>query len=69
MSTDREAAICRDLAAAQHASLLANAAMLEFQAACLKGDWAAAEEARLRVLAGWETTLDNFMAAYRRVNG
>jgi hypothetical protein len=57
----------RDLEAAQSAIRHFHAGMLEFQAACVRGDEKSAEKARHRVVGSVEAQLDALAAAYLRM--
>lgn len=59
--------IANDLKAAASAQQAHTAALLEYQAALIAGEWQNAEKIRLRVVAAGEAYLDNLAAAYRRM--
>ena len=50
---------------AEEARRAHQAALLEFQAACLKRDWSKADGARFAAVAAFEAYLDAMMAGYR----
>jgi predicted metalloprotease len=58
-----------DLERAEESRRAQVAAMLDIQAACLAGDWARAEEARLRAIGALEAHLDHLIAAHRAIKG
>lgn len=51
-----------DLANARRTS---DALLMEYQAALMRFDWVAAEEARARAIAGFEALMDQFAVLYR----
>jgi len=51
---------------AQRAMELFNAAMLDFQAACMRHDWTAAEKSRGDIAAAIDGYLDRLAAMYKR---
>lgn len=65
--TDFSSKMVGELGAAQNAHREHVAALHEFQAACLRYDWKAAEAARLKVVATLESHLDHMASAHRHM--
>ena len=61
--------IQRDIAAAETAGRHFQSWTLEFQAACMRGDAVAVEQARQRVVGSLEAQLDALAAAFTRALG
>lgn len=59
--------VTADIKAAHGAYQLMNASLLEFQAACIKKDWIAAQAAHDRVVAATEAYLNHMAAGYKRM--
>lgn len=59
----------RDLMAAQAAQRLYAQAMIDFQAACIAGDWKRADQARVDATGHLEAFLDRTMDAHKRTKG
>lgn len=57
--------MCRAVDAANTATNLANIALQEFAAYCAIGNFAAAEEARLKVISHLEAHMDGIASTYR----
>jgi hypothetical protein len=59
----------RDFKMANRAMEHFNAALLDFQACCIRLDWKGTEVARERALGAADSFMDNFAAGYKRTEG
>jgi hypothetical protein len=68
MSTKEFEAARADLELASKCQKATHSASLDYQAACVVGDWERAKEARATAIGSFEAFFDNYAAAYQVMN-